>query len=102
MSNSLTPDPNAPSMGQWIMMRGAIEKCAMEMEALLLKYGKEVFAINLTIFLENMPEALVMQVERYRYLNSKLLGKNKIEKLFIPPVDPFSDPDSTKPLDNNE
>jgi hypothetical protein len=91
MANIWTPDQEAPAMAQWVKMIGAVESCAVEMEYLLKKYGMEIFAINLDIFYNNTPEKIILQVERYRYLNSILQQQgsgNKATKAFTPPVDP--------------
>jgi hypothetical protein len=91
--NVFEPDPSAPDIAKWLKIIGAVNRCGEEMEGLLKKYGAEVFLVNATIFLENAPEKMIFQVERYRYLNSRLQDGtlSKRGRMFIPPVDPRKD-----------
>jgi len=71
-SDPFKPDPSAPDMQQWIKIMGAVEACSANMNDLMKLYGMEVFSVALTIFYENTPTDLVLQVERYRTLAKRL------------------------------
>ena len=80
-------EDDVPDTNKWIRMIPAVEKCAQEMEALMLKYGAEVFGVNISIFHENLPGKVMMNVERYRYLNTKIATHGQqatTRKLFRP------------------
>lgn len=71
-------DPNAPDMQKWMKLIPAVMKCGEAMDNLRTIFGPEVFAIVLTTFYDEMPGPLVQQVERYRYLNSRLQKGEKV------------------------
>jgi hypothetical protein len=81
-----------PSREHWLKMVPKVEQCADEMEGLLKKYGSEVFAVNVTIFYENLPGVLVKIVEQLRFQNTKFQEDNaKFEKFFRPTGVPAAD-----------
>lgn len=81
-----------PSREQWLKMIPQVERCADEMEGLLKKYGSEVFAVNVSIFYENLPEVLVRMVEQLRFQNTKFQEDNsKFGKFFRPTGVPAAD-----------
>ena len=60
-----------PNRETWVKMIPDVERCADEFEGLLKKYGAQVFAVNVVIFYENMPDVLLVLVEQLRFQNSK-------------------------------
>ena len=84
----------AVSRAQWLKMIGAVESCAEKMDALMSTYGMLTFGVALTIFYENLPGNVMMQVERLKYINTKLrnqgLGKIKGYLKKVDGVTPFT------------
>ena len=78
-----SPQGDQVDMKLWEGTIGAVNKCGDDVLEIMHKYPGSVFAINITIFFETLPEEYVKTIERFRYLNTKRMEKIKeTEDLF--------------------
>ena len=71
-----------PSREEWLRIIPSVEKCCLEMELLMNKYGGGVFAIANTIFYENMEDSAHIYAEQMRFQNSRWQDSQKMAQHF--------------------
>lgn len=76
MANEIYTEDGSPiNKDYWMRLLPNVNRCGDEMLALAQKYGQVAFSVNIEIFHEHMPDALLVTVERLKFINTRIKEK---------------------------